>query len=403
VARRLVITTTQDPYIFSWCELGSGETGFDASHGTLVDIQQLVGSEAVQLILLAPASDVLVKTIEFSDKERRHVMQTVPYMLEESLITDVEDMHIVMDKPRDNRLTVAAVDIRKIQFWLDLFAEAGLELHQCIPAQCVLLPPDQDWVLHYHEGEYLIRLSPTEVFTTDSNHIRLVMEIATQQFSEMPTRISLSISDDRDREIALGKLPEALQHLATVEHEPIDSLAQARLDSASTWNLLRGKFGRAQQWATLWAEWRGAIIFVSVVLVFQLAMNYGQYVRLDTENLELRKTMESVHREVFPKGQIVDSEKQFRNELRRLQGGGGGSFVMRLSQMGDVLNKASGLEINSITYDEKNGDIRIDMVVDTYEDVEKITSSFDQAGLESELLNSNAQGEQIRARLRVKS
>lgn len=402
MAKKLAIKTTSDSGQYVWTELSSGAGALEKSAGgTLADLKQYIGDEQYQLIFLAPAGDVLVKTIEFTPKERKHVLKTVPYLLEESLISDIDELHIVMAKPQGNSLTIAAVDEENMEYWLGLFEEAGLTLNFCLPEQLALLP-QHNWSLFFWDQQYLFRDQKGMIHVIDSNNIDLAMNIATEQFSELPSAIELIVSDELEKEAALDGFPDSLHHLVSVTVKPLQVSISEQLSFASTWNFLQGRFARTAQWAAIWKQWQVALIMLAIAFVVHTGVRYGEYQQLDSENLSLRQEIEKVHRTIFPKGQIVDPQRQMETELKRLKGGGSGGFVLTLEKIGSAMNGASGLQVNSISFDEKNGDVRLDMVVDNFQEVEKIKAGVEKQGMEAELLNSNAQGQQVRARLRIK-
>ena len=405
MSKRLAIKTSGDSGQYIWTELpgtsASAGALMQSAGGSLADLKQYIGDGHYQLIFLAPAGDVLVKTVEFSANERKHILKTVPYLLEENLISDIDDLHIVMAKPGSDSLTVAAVDEENMAHWLALFEEAGLTLHLCLPEQLVLLP-QQNWSLFYWDQQYLFRNQQGMVYVIDSANIEMAMNIATEQFAELPASINLIVSDEMEKEAALNGLPDALSHLINMEVKPLQVSISEQLSFASTWNFLQGKFARTAQWAAIWKQWQVAVIMLAVAFVVHTGVSYGEFQQLDAQNLTLRQEIEKVHRTIFPKGQIVDPKRQMETELKRLKGGGSGGFVIILEKIGGAMNGAAGLELNSISYDVKNGDVRLDLVVENFQEVEKIKSGVEKHGLMVELLNSNAQGQKVRARLRVK-
>ncbi len=401
MAKKIVIKSADETGQYLWSVL-SESAGIEPETGSLADLKQWLGDESCQLVFLAPAADILVREIGFSERERKHVLKTVPYLLEESVIGDVDELHIITDKPASNTVQVAAVEQDKMAEWLNLFEQAGLGLSQCLPEQLVLTP-SQSWSLFYYDHQYLFRDAEGKLHAIDESTIDLAMHIATEQFAALPTSISVLAINQLDADRALAELPDPLKHLVALSVKPFSMLAFEGLSGASVWNLLQGRFAHTAKWSAIWRQWQAVVIVLGIALVVHVGVSVSQYQTLDGLNLSLRQDIETVHRSIFPKGQIVDPRRQMENELKRLQGGGGGEgFVYQLVKVGGVMAGAEGLELNSITYDEKNGDIRVDLLVQSFQEVEKIRTGVEQLGMEAELLNSNAQGEKLRARLRIK-
>ncbi|MBT3410183.1 MAG: type II secretion system protein GspL, partial [Halieaceae bacterium] len=57
--------------------------------------------------------------------------------------------------------------------------------------------------------------------------------------------------------------------------------------------------------------------------------------------------------------------------------------------------------IVSINYNDKSGEMRLNLLAADYEAVERIRTGIAESGLQATLENSSAQGERVRARMRV--
>lgn len=402
MAKRILIKTIVDSERFSWSTLPEqGEEGpTEQGEGRLDELANLPAFAEAKCVFLLPAVDVMVKQLSFAASERRHLQKTVPYMLEEFIASDVDRLHIVMGKPEHDSLTVVAVDERLLTEWLQRFDEAGLNLEFCVPEQFVLLPAEQAWTMYYSGRRYLLRDGHQHVFAIEADNIGLALALATDQFAELPSAISLLVDDERDAEQAKASLPGPLAALVNSQVLQLDKLARSNSNAMKSWNLLRGRFARLEQWTALWRQWRVALVMLGAALLVHTGVSFANYQQLSKENLRLRQSIEALHREVFPRGQIVDPRKQMENELARLRGSGSSaSFINRMGEIAPILAGAEGLEVNSITFDDKNGDYRFDLVVKSFQDVEKIKQGLSELGLQTELLNSNAQGDKVRARL----
>lgn len=400
MSKQVLVKTTSEPTVFRWAELMSG---LPMQTGHLDELAEVLAGQHTSIVFLVPASDVLVKTVEFDAQERRHIVKTVPFMLEEQLITDVDRLHFVMDKPQATSVRVAAVDESVLERYVEVFNAAGLEIELALPEQIALLPADSHWVLYYEGGQYQFKAAENDIYAIDADNIELALQVATEEFANLPSRISVYISDEVDQEDVMHHLPDSVHHLLEFTVRPVTTLVTQSMSTAKVWNLMVGRFAHAEQWAAIWQQWKGIIYVVIAALCVHTGVSFANYQSLEAKNLELRKDIEKVHRSVFPKGQIVDPRKQMQDELNRLKGGAvGGGFVRQLVNIGTVLKTAQQLKINSISFDDKNADIRLDILVKDFKEVEKLKAGFSKSGLTAELLNSNAQGEQVRARLRLR-
>ena len=129
---------------------------------------------------------------------------------------------------------------------------------------------------------------------------------------------------------------------------------------------------------------------------------YADYRNLTAENLALRGAVQDSYRKAFPKGAVVDAEKQLRRQLDALRGTGQSSgFVSLMERIGVVVADMSDTTIASINYNEKGDEMRMNIVAADFEGVEQLRSRINEAGLEAVMESSSAQGDRVRARLRV--
>ena len=99
---------------------------------------------------------------------------------------------------------------------------------------------------------------------------------------------------------------------------------------------------------------------------------------------------------------MVDAEKQLRRQLDALSGSSQGSgFVSLMGRVGKVVSASDGTSLVSINYSDKAGEMRLNIVAANYGAVEQVRSGIVDAGLEAVMESSSAQGDKVRARLRV--
>jgi general secretion pathway protein L len=86
-----------------------------------------------------------------------------------------------------------------------------------------------------------------------------------------------------------------------------------------------------------------------------------------------------------------------------LRGGApGAGFVSLLDRIGRVVQAQKGSQIATINFNDKVGDVRLNLVVPDFKAVESIRTELDKAGLSAQMENSNTQGDVVRARLKVR-
>lgn len=353
-------------------------------------------------VLIAPALDLASRTLHFSAKEKKHIQKAMPYLLEETLLTEADELFYVSDKPANDHVDVVALDESKLQGWLDELEQAGVRVNYCLPELKLLAADEADWLLYYRQGEFILQ-ADHQCAAFEAEHLPLSLELLSENFSKLPQSIHLLADSDEALAQALGSIPEALQHLLHTEILPYAKLLQQGFSRGSRiWNLLRGKFARSQEWQRLVKPWRWVIISLLLVLLLQVGMMAVETAQYKKRQQVLQTQMDSLIRQVIPRGNIVDHRKQLERELRKLEGGGSSAgFAEMINSTGAVLAKHQIQSLNSLTYEQEKNELRLDLLVDNYDKLQAIMADMKAASINVEIQNSNAQGDQLRARLRV--
>ena len=167
-------------------------------------------------------------------------------------------------------------------------------------------------------------------------------------------------------------------------------------------NLLQGPYGASLPVGLWWRQWRLVAGVFGAAFLLQVGATYASFSSLEQENLELRRQIEEAYRQVIPSGAVADHEKQLERELSRLRGSAQSqSFVAMMDRIGRVVAKQDGAQIASINFNDKLGDVRVNLVVPDFRSVESIRTGLVSAGMKAVTENSNAQGDVVRARLKV--
>jgi type II secretory pathway component PulL len=139
-------------------------------------------------------------------------------------------------------------------------------------------------------------------------------------------------------------------------------------------------------------------------LGLQWLSTYSDFRHLERENLALRSAVEASYRQVNPRGNAPKPESQLQRQLAAMRGSGDASgFVHLMEQVGTVIAGNKGTSIDTINYNFNNGggEMRMNILAADFEAVERVRADINSAGLEAVMESSSAQGDKVRARLRV--
>lgn len=349
------------------------------------------------LVFAVPGVDVSLRSVEFSAAERRHIAGSLAYLLEDDFAGDIEDLHFASRPLGREQLGVAACTKDCMAYWTQQLADLPA-ISQWIPEPlllpwqpgelCVLIEADSVLVRHDVNGGFSVE---RELSTT--------MLEALEQSQTFDTVVVYSDNQRLDVEL----LPAGLQQQLQWRTGGFAAALMLAAEEKQALNLCQGAYGINLPVARWWKQWRMVAALFAVAFALQLGANYADYRSLEAENLDMRRQIEATYREVNPRGKARDYIKAMQQQLGALQSGSQGiGFVSLLEQVGRVVQAETGAQMGSINFSNKQGDLRLDLVVPDFKAVESIRTRLDAAGLDAKMENSNAQGDVVRARFKVR-
>jgi type II secretion system protein L len=373
----------------------SGDPRPLADPGELSQLQSMAAARRAPLVFAAPGADIRLQEVEFSAAEKRHIAKSLPFMLEDEFASDLEEMHLASQALDKLRLAVASCEVSRILGWVDLLQDLP-PLGQWVPEPLLLPWQAGELILVIEEDSVIARGGPCTGFTVERELASAM--IAAMARDDVTSLVAYGL--DQDRDIAL--VPQHLHDRLQWRSGGFASALMLAEDSPQRLNLLQGQFGPSLPLKLWWRQWRWPAAAVAAAFAVQVAASYSDYSQLESENLRMRQQIEDSYRQVNPTGAVADHEKQLRRQLAQLKGGGeGGSFVSLMDRIGRVLQSHTGAQLTSVNFSSKLGDVRINLLAPDFSAVESIRTELGSAGLKVDLENSNAQGEQVRARFKI--
>lgn len=344
-----------------------------------------------------PGADARLLTLPVTAAERKHINKSLPFALEEQVAEDIDDLHFASCSLDKDTMAVAICARSNMLHWQGLLADFS-GISQWRPEPLLLPWQEGEWCLVVEAGTVIVRLGQCEGFTVESDLLSTLLQGALAE-QAAPGAI---VVYGRDQSADTALLPASLHDKVQWRNGNLYAALLLSESSGLNLNLLQGDFVPRLPLARWWAQWRAVAALFAAAFLLQLTATYADYRNLTAENLALRGAVQDSYRKAFPKGAVVDAEKQLRRQLDALRGTGQSSgFVSLMERIGVVVAGLSNTSIASINYNEKGDEMRMNIVAADFEGVEQLRSRINEAGLEAVMESSSAQGDRVRARLRV--
>jgi len=387
----------ESPQRASWVRLAADGEVKARGQGALADIE--TGGE--RAVVLVPGEDVLLSQAEVPGHKRRLLSQAVPYAMEEQLVEDVEELHFALGAVDGDRVNVAVVSLARMDEWLALLRQAGIEAEQLVPDVLALPLQENSWHLLRLDSRLLLRSAPQTGMVIDAaNAVRTL-------------NARLNESEDKPDTLQLQDFSQSAEPLAGLEVETVEqpaaglpvSVLAAGFDERQAINLLQGRYSRRERIGRYWRPWRVAAALLVGFIVIEFASIVVARQELAAQKVALNNEIEQIYRQAFPEAhKVVNAKVQMERALSSLRGGGAVSdsgFAELLAQVGRQFSNTPGLNLQRLSY--KGGQLDVSLLISDLQQLDQLKQRLvDQAGLKVEIQSASARDNLVEARLRIK-
>lgn len=360
-------------------------------------------AEAAAVVALAPNDQVLCLQCEVPGRRAGQLKQALPFVVEEFLAADIEDMHIAPGPVRSGapvRCSLVAKTI--LEDWLACLASAGLA-PQHLVAESELLPSAADRASILFDGAAaLIRCGGQA-----ANVERANLGLALSALNVAAVRCINGALTEAERRLFNGDVEEAeaLAEAATengAEQSVIGYLAERWTLREEAINLLQDAYKPAPKAVSEADGWRRAAVLAALWLLLGLlgTAAKGWWSASQADALEARSL--ALYRDIFPNDRSVTAQSLRRRLNARLgtpAQGADASLVNLVGHLAAALKPS--MTVASINYNRSRGEFNVDLLLQNYEDVETLREAL-AAKAETQITSAEQVERGVRARFRMR-
>ena len=349
-------------------------------------------AEQRQVKVLVPGCDVLLKSLKIPAKSNRAMRLAAPYMLEDSVAEDVEQLFFAYaDLANDsdgNNCFSAIVSHSQMQQWLLWLADAEIQTAFMLPDTLTIPYSDKGWsVITLNDDkqeQVIVRQDIWQGFTADSSTWELyAANFSTEQDEreeDNDTLIDVSIQTYSplaySENFNLSAMPEEL---------PLALMAKNYSSKLNKFNLLQGQYKLKEVKNQAKQQW----LLVAGIGLFALLLNLGQkgvtLWQLNAEQEIVQQNIITQYKESFPKTKkvrITTIKSQLKRELALMGGiSDNDDFLALLAKLQPVFAQVPGLKPESLKFDSKRQELRLQAKAKDYQAFEKFSMALAKTDL----------------------
>lgn len=343
----------------------------------LDSLHQRAGGRAP--LVLVPATAVSLFEVHLPN---RAAVKALPFMLEEQLAEEIDQLHFALGNRHGNEQQVMVVKHALMATWLDWLDSADLHPRRMLPDALALPLKEEQWSALEIGGQWLVRQGEFQGFSCDQDLLEIYMDaaIAEQAAQNQETQASVQLCcwqpfDYQHQQLELVAAPEEL---------PMQLLAE---QPASSFNLLQGRYAPRSQLAKYLLPWRYAAVAAGLLFVISL-VDMGLEIRqLSQQQAALKSQVVNVYRSVFPnERRVVNPRAQMKQHLAAMSGGAtGGGFFELLGKTLHANAKVKDLKPLSLKYDRDRSELRIQAESGSFQDFERFKTLVEEMKLSIEI------------------
>lgn len=358
-----------------------------------VSLSDVTGDLGKNCAFAVPADRARLTHITVRSDEHRHLKQSLPFMLEDAVIDPIESMHFVCTPINDERYVVALASQADMSAWLQQLGDGfeGPFFHEAL-----LLP--------LQPGEVCVLVEDDSVLVRWDQHqgARVERDLLTALLDTLSLLPDTVVVYGRNQASDCALLPDTWRDRVQWRQGDFGTALMLIQGAKASIDMRQGDFAPSLPFGRWWQRWKLLVVALLVAVTLQVFSDWAQYWRLKESNTALRGAIAESYRQANPKGALVDAEKQLDRQIAEYAVGARGlMFTHVLDRVGRTIAADNALMLSSINYSDSAGELRLDLLAPSYDDIEALRERFNRAGLEATLETSSQRNAQVRARLRV--
>jgi general secretion pathway protein L len=367
--------------------------------GSLSDAAAASQNHYVTVVLAG--EDVLFLNANIPGKNSQHIQQAVPYVLEDSVIDDVDDLYFAVKQSdkinSDNLYDVSVINKHYFKSVINQLENAGIYADSMI-------------------ADYLLLKGENAVFVTEDrmlfNSADLKFSSAIESSAEIVNNLEaedevvrlIYCNHDTDENNNVDKLFAKVElNKEVCDIQPLLCLIK-NSSRKSAINLLQGSYKKKKNWSKTTKTWMPVAALFLVWVSLQSGIFLFDYVSLSKQSKILNIEITKIYKKTFPgERRVVDAKARMQSKLASLKkrsGLSGASFTDILAGSAGIFSKTNGLNIKSLRYHD--GRLNLELQIASLQALDKLKNQLIQEkGYQVEIQNASSGNKMVTARIQI--
>lgn len=353
------------------------------------ELKQLTEKSSTrEVVAFVPACDIAMKSLTVPGASKRAIRMAAPYMLEDDLAQDVEQLFFAFSEQKDNaqghNCFLAAVEREQLAKWQAWLKDAGI-FCKLIQPDALALPFDDTASAITLGEQTLLRSAPWQAMAFEHDAWPIIVNklnndnhLTINAYSTLP-----HVGTD----LNINQLPEELP------------LALLAMHYSNKFNLLQGQFKIKEKRSATHLGWYWAAGLFLFAITLNMALKGAELFQISAQQSVIEEEIIDSYKATFPKTKRVKVStvrSQLRQKLKEIgSSSNGAGFLPLLIRLEPALSKVPQIKPQTLKFDGKRKEIRMQTTAKDYQYFERLKVALEQSGLKVTLGAQSNQGDQI--------
>jgi len=375
--------------------------------------------------LIISGANVFSSEVTIPSKQTRQIAQALPYMIEDQVAQDVSHFHLIMgERSAEGLVPVVGIPKQLVEGTRDLFAQYDLPLDSILPDMLCLPLRDGEWSLMFDGKHLLIKRSELDGLAIEMDAAPVVLASVMEHWQNKPQVLRVlfcleHLNENVNNWIRTQISGQVADSEFDVEYDEINSndfqLLCDHLHShfgakKPRFDLLQGRYASSGRRGPSGFNWKPLAAMVALFVISYSVFLHTQAWKMNHEAEQLADSSKTLYKQLFPRDKrVVNVQRQMEQHIKAYQSGADGqSFMALLALAGEQIHASNRADSNNISprrvaYDDAQGDLKLDLLVKDFSQLEEFKGKLQQAQLGVETASATQDKDGVKARLKIRS
>ncbi len=396
-----------------WMLLKMNGGDADVHHGSLREAGDYYAALASKplVVVLAPARDILMTTAQVPVGQQRYAKQALPFLVEEKLAEDIEDVHIAMGPVHKNQpVPVAVVRHFDVINWLDALYGVGLPTTWMVPEQLAVPWRSGSTAVFLDHSGGLVRDGQWQGLGCELPNLELAVKSVAEHGAAGQRKIELAYSEqsglgETAQQLREGLLQELDAEISLLAYQETTTEVLARnvLGGLSdTINLLQGGYAVKTPGLRGTLNVRKIATTFAACVALHLAFTMTAGIWFDWRADTLTADAITQYRHWFPQAQrVFNPRRQLQSKLVSEDGAGSELLISYIGAVASDWQQGNDLRLQSMDYEGQAGSMTLQLSAPAADSMAALQKQLQSRGLHSELKSVSQRGDLVTGRLKL--